>query len=80
VAGLVVRDAVRMASVGGIVGAAVALTAAPLVQSMLFQTSAREPLPIIGAAGLLLVVTVGAAMGPALRAGRVSPMTVLRRS
>jgi putative ABC transport system permease protein len=78
VAGLVVRDALRMAAVGAGAGIIVALVAAPLVQSMLFETSAREPTVLIAAVLTLLAVTVGAAAVPAWRAGRVSPMMVLR--
>lgn len=75
---LIVRDALRMAAVGGVLGIAMAIAAAPLVQSMLFETSAREPATMIGAAVVLLAVTIGAAAVPAWRAGRTSPMTVLR--
>jgi len=78
VAGLVVRDAVKVAAVGAVIGAAIAVAAAPLVQSMLFETSARQPSILVGAALALLAVAVGAAAVPAWRAGRVSPMTVLR--
>jgi len=75
---LIVRDALRMAAAGGAAGIVLAAAAAPLVQSMLFETSAREPTIMLAAALVLLAVTVGAAAGPAWRAGRVSPMTVLR--
>ena len=78
VAGLVIRDAVRLAAIGGVVGMAVALAGASVVQGMLFQTSARDPAVAIGAVVVLLAVTVSAAAVPAWRAGRVSPMTVLR--
>jgi predicted permease len=78
VAGLIVRDAVRMAAVGAAAGVLMALAGASVVQSMLFQTSAREPATIIVAGAVLLAVTVAAAAVPAWRAGRVSPMTVLR--
>jgi predicted permease len=78
VARLVIRDAVRMAGVGGLVGIGLAIAAGPLVQSMLFETSAREPSILLAAALVFLAVTVCAAAIPALRAGRVSPMTVLR--
>ena len=78
VAGVVVRDAVKMAAVGGVAGIAIALVAAPLVQSMLFETSAREPAVLVGAAIVLLMVTVSAGAVPAWRAGRVSPMVVMR--
>jgi predicted permease len=78
VAGLVVRDALKMATVGGVLGTVIAVVAAPLVQSMLFETSTREPVVLIAAAVVLLVVTVSAAAVPAWRAGRVSPMIVMR--
>ena len=78
VARLVVRDAVRMASVGAAVGLVLALAGGPIVQSMLFATSAREPAVMMTAALVLLAVTIAAAAIPAWRAGRVSPMTVLR--
>jgi predicted permease len=78
VARLVVFDALRMAGVGGVAGIAVAIVAAPLVQSMLFQTSAREPVILVAAALVFLAVTMCASAIPAWRAGQVSPMTVLR--
>jgi predicted permease len=78
VAGVVVRDALRMAAVGGAIGVLIAIAGGSVVQSMLFATSAREPLIMLAAALVLLAVTVGAAAVPAWRAGRVSPMTVLR--
>ena len=78
VARLVVRDAVRMASVGGAAGLLMALAGGSIVQSMLFATSSREPAIMLAAVLVLLAVTVAAAALPAWRAGRVSLMTVLR--
>lgn len=78
VARLVVRDAVKMTAVGGVIGIAIAMLAAPLVQSMLFETSSREPVVLIAAALVLSVVTVSAAAVPAWRAGRVSPLIVMQ--
>ena len=78
IAGLVVRDAIRMTAVGGLIGIGIAVLAAPLVQSMLFETSTREPMVLIAAVVVLSVVTVSAAAIPAWRAGRVSPMVVMR--
>ncbi len=78
VGGIVVWDAVRMTSIGAIAGVMMAMAGAPLVQSLLFQTSARDPLSAIVAAAVLLVVAAGAAVIPAWRAGQVSPLTALR--
>ena len=75
---IVVGDALRMATVGAVAGVAIAVMAAPLVQSMLFETSAREPSVLVAAAIVFLAVTIGAAAIPAWKASRVSPMTVLR--
>jgi ABC-type antimicrobial peptide transport system permease subunit len=78
VARIVVRDALRMAGAGVAAGVLVAMAVSPLVQSMLFHTSAREAGIVTVAAAILLAVTVGAAAIPAWRASRVSPMTALR--
>ncbi|MBV9878899.1 MAG: ABC transporter permease [Gemmatirosa sp.] len=78
VARRVVRDAVRMAGIGAVIGAVVAFAIAPAMQSMLFETSAREPATTLGAAALLLAVAAVAAMFPAWRAGRVNPLVALR--
>jgi ABC-type antimicrobial peptide transport system permease subunit len=75
---LVIGDAVRMAGAGVAGGLLLALAVAPFVQSLLFQTSARE-LSVLAAAGAVLIgVTVLAAVLPAWRAARVSPLVALR--
>ena len=51
---------------------------APLVEALLFETPAREPASLLGAAAVLVLVTVCAAAVPAWRASRVSPMLALR--
>ncbi len=75
---IVIGDALRMAALGAAAGVTIAVVAAPLVQGMLFETSAREPAILLAAASVFLLVTIGAAALPAWRASRVSPMTVLR--
>ena len=74
----VVGDAVRMAGLGAVAGVAIAMIAAPLVQSLLYETSAREPALAITAMSVLILVAVVAAVAPAMRATRVSPMEALR--
>jgi putative ABC transport system permease protein len=78
VARLIVVDALRMVSIGIVAGVAAALAAGPLVASMLFQTSSREPASIAMAAFVLLAATLVAAGWPAWRAGRVNPVVTLR--
>lgn len=75
---LVVFDALRMAGIGAALGVLIALAGSPLLQSLLFQTSARDPAVMMGAVALQLVVAVAAAAWPAWRASRVSPMAALR--
>ena len=79
VVGLVIRDAVRLAATGGVVGVLIALAGGSVVQSMLYETSARDPLIAAAAVMALLLVTVVAVALPAWRAGRVSPMAALRQ-
>ena len=78
IGGGVVLDAVRLVGAGVAGGLAAALALAPFVQPMLFQTSARDAGVLAGTAVVLLLVTALAAAGPAVRAGRVSPMEALR--
>jgi hypothetical protein len=75
---LVVGQGVRLAAVGIALGLAVALAASRVMQSLLYETSAREPVVTL-AVGLLLVVIAAAASAlPARRAARVDPVRVLR--
>ena len=52
--------------------------AARAIQSMLFDVPAHDPWTFAVAAPLLLVIALGAAWIPSLRAARVDPMTALR--
>lgn len=78
IAGGVVLDAVRLVGLGVVAGVVLAFLAGPFVEPLLFRTSGRDALVLGGAAVVLLLVAVGAAGGPAFRAGRVSPMEALR--
>ena len=75
---LVIGDAVKMAGIGVGTGLVLALAVAPFAQAMLFQTSAREVAVLLAAGSVLLAVTVVAAVVPAWRAARVSPLVALR--
>jgi predicted lysophospholipase L1 biosynthesis ABC-type transport system permease subunit len=78
VCGLVVRDGLRLASVGLAAGLAGAVVASRLVSGMLFRVSAADPLTFVAAASLLAAVAGVASYVPALRATRVDPMRALR--
>jgi putative ABC transport system permease protein len=75
---VVVLHGVRLVATGVVAGLAIAFAAGPFVQPMLFQTSARDWGVMIGAAVALLAVAVAAAVVPAWRATRVSPLVALR--
>jgi ABC-type lipoprotein release transport system permease subunit len=49
-----------------------------VLQSFLFQTSARDPVTLIVIVLLLTIVAVLASMGPARRATRLDPLNALR--
>ena len=75
---LVMTQGVRLAGAGIVIGSAVALIAAPWLQPLLFEQSARDP-RVIGAVGALLLAVAALAGGvPAMRASRADPSTVLR--
>src|SRR6185503_5183379 len=75
---LVVGHGARFASIGLVVGSAIAFATSRWVQPLLFQQSAKDPL-VFGSVGvLLIVVAVAASWIPALKATRADPNTVLR--
>lgn len=74
---VVVLDGVRLVAVGIGGGLAIAFAAAPFAQPLLFQTSARDPVVLTVAAAALLVVAACAAVLPAWRATKVSPLVAL---
>jgi predicted permease len=75
---LVVGQGARFALAGMALGIALALLAAPWIQPLLFQQSARDPATYGMVASLLLAVAVVASAVPALRATRADPTTALR--
>ena len=78
VARLVVVGATRLVGVGAVIGAIAAFALAPLIQSMLFETSAYDAAVVAGVAALLTVVAIAASAFPAWRASRVSPSRTLQ--
>jgi putative ABC transport system permease protein len=74
----VIGQGVRLAIIGIVVGLVAAVAATTLVQGLLFNTSATEPLVYVSLSVLLLAIAVLACYVPARRAMRVDPMTALR--
>jgi hypothetical protein len=78
IARLVVGGAMRLVGIGAALGALAAVSLAPVVQPMLFETSAYDFGVIAGVAGMLALVVAAASALPAWRASRVSPIVALQ--
>jgi putative ABC transport system permease protein len=78
IATLIVRSALRFTIIGAALGIAGALLVSRWFDSMLYQTSSRDPLTITIVAALLIACAVTAALAPSLSAARTDPMTALR--
>jgi predicted permease len=76
--GFVARQAMAPVVAGIVVGLALAFASARLVQSLLYQTSAADPVTIAASIVLLLGAAVVAAILPARRAAQIDPAQVLR--
>jgi predicted permease len=75
---MVMGRAVRVAVMGALIGFGIVIAAGPTVRPLLFQTSAREPVAFVMAAGILFAVALLAAIVPTRRASRVDPIIALR--
>jgi putative ABC transport system permease protein len=78
VLGLVLRQGMWLVTLGVILGLAAALVLTRVLQSMLFNLSATDPLTFLSISLLLIGVTLFATWLPARRATRVDPSVVLR--
>jgi putative ABC transport system permease protein len=75
----IVAEGMRVGVVGLMIGAAVSMGAAPLIQPLLFNESARDPVVIAVVCGVLLLVAAMASAIPAARAARLDPTTALQQ-
>jgi putative ABC transport system permease protein len=75
---MVLRQSVLLASVGLAFGLAGAIALSRVLKSLLFGISATDPPTLAGVALLLLAVATAAALVPAWRASRVSPLEAMR--
>ena len=76
---LLLREGGSLALTGGVLGLLGSLVTSRLLQSQLVGVRPLDPVAILGAVALLLVVTVAATLIPARRATRVDPMVALRQ-
>jgi putative ABC transport system permease protein len=75
---LVVSRGLMLVGGGLVLGTAGALGATRMVEGMLFQTSANDPITFAAVTGVFLLVALGACLVPAYRALRVDPLEALR--
>lgn len=75
---LVLRDGLMLTVTGLLIGLPLAVLLGRLLRSMLFQVGSLDPVTLLLAAGLVMLVTLLASAVPAIRATRVSPVVVLR--
>ncbi len=78
VLGLVLKESMVLVAAGAMVGLAGAAALARFVSSLLYETSATDPMAMVVSTLVLLIVAVFAAYLPARRAARTDPMTALR--
>jgi len=74
----VVRQGMMLAVVGLIVGMVGAVALTRLLESMLYEITPTDPLTLVAAAAIFLLVALGAIWVPAQRATHIDPMEVLR--
>jgi predicted permease len=75
---MILKDALILLMWGMLLGAAGLFFATRFVRAMLHGISAYDPLTLVSVAGALLIVTILAALMPALRAARLDPFETLK--
>jgi putative ABC transport system permease protein len=76
---LVIREALVLVSIGGVVGISLSLIASRSIGSMLYGVRAVDPASYATGLTLLVAVASLAAYVPAHRASRIDPMVALRK-
>jgi hypothetical protein len=77
-AGSLFRYTTGTVAIGLLIGGAVLLPVAKLIQPMLFHTNVLAPAALVGVAAMALLIAVGAAIGPARALLQTGVMSVLR--
>jgi predicted permease len=78
ITGMFAAKALRFTLVGACAGTAAALTLSRFLQSLLYETSARDPIAFAGSALILIAVALLAACVPSMRAALMNPTEALR--
>ena len=75
---LVFTEGLWLAGLGALIGAVGAAIGSRLLESMLFETPAQDPVMVVGAVGVLMAAAALATLVPVRRAVRIDPVTLLR--
>jgi ABC-type antimicrobial peptide transport system permease subunit len=79
VAGLVLRDAMRLVGAGLLMGLPLGLAAVRVLESQLVGVTPGDVASVVATIAVLTLSAVLAALLPALRAARVSPLVALQQ-
>ena len=75
---LIIGQGMLLTALGLAVGLIVSLMAMPVLQSMLINLPATDPVTFVGVSGLLIAIALVACYVPARRATRIDPIATLR--
>ena len=78
VAAMVLRDILRLVAAGSVAGAVAALLLARFVESLIFGLKPHDPVTLVVATAILLMIGLIAGYVPARRASRIDPIVALR--
>jgi hypothetical protein len=76
---MILSETIGLVSVGLALGGGLAYAASRFIDSRLYGVAPQDPLTLVLATGLLLLVALGAAYLPARRASRLDPIAALRQ-
>ncbi|MEX2272374.1 MAG: ABC transporter permease [Vicinamibacterales bacterium] len=76
---LLVRDNLRLATIGALAGLAIVYAGAGTIRAFLFGVEAFDPLTLTAVPSAIVVIAVLVGLGPAVRASRADIAQVLRR-
>jgi ABC-type antimicrobial peptide transport system permease subunit len=79
IVGMMVWQGMRISLTGTVLGVVAAVALSRWMASLLYETSATDPVTFIAVSALLAVAAVLACSQPALRAAKTDPMVALRR-
>ena len=72
------RQGLRLTAIGAAIGLLAALGSARIIESMLYEVKAIDPVSFVSVVLLIALVSVGASAVPAIRAMSIDPMSALK--